>query len=76
MSEFIEDSVEYAMTEAAANSCRSTVNGWLWYCDQHDTHGNADTEDEADYMATAHEEWHEYGEDCAVYVAAVGSAAE
>jgi hypothetical protein len=27
---------------------------WIWYCDEHDTHGNADTEHEAVYMGCAH----------------------
>jgi len=36
--------------------CPHTMQGWLWYCDVHDTHGNADTEDEAWFVAQAHEE--------------------
>jgi hypothetical protein len=36
---------------------RCTVGGWVWYCDEHDTHGNADTEDEAEYLADAHREF-------------------
>src|SRR4051794_29441125 len=36
--------------------CPHTMHGWLWYCDVHDSHGNADTEDEAWFVATAHEE--------------------
>jgi hypothetical protein len=36
--------------------CPSTVAGWLWYCDNHDTHGNADTQDEAQAYAEAHRE--------------------
>lgn len=43
---------------AAASVCSDTVNGWLWYCDEHDTHGNADSEDEAGYMAHAHSDYH------------------
>ena len=35
------------------SSC--TVAGWYWYCDVHDTHGNADSKDEADAIAFAHE---------------------
>jgi len=34
-----------------------TVAGWFWYCDVHDTHGNADSEAEAEYVATSHEEF-------------------
>jgi hypothetical protein len=36
--------------------CSSTVAGWLWYCDIHDTHGNADSEEEAEVYADAHRE--------------------
>jgi hypothetical protein len=43
----------------ARNSCSNTINGWIWYCDEHDTHGNADTEEEADHMAAAHVEFWE-----------------
>jgi hypothetical protein len=35
-----------------------TVNGWYWYCDVHDTHGNADSEAESWFVAAAHNEWH------------------
>ena len=31
-----------------------TTGGWVWYCDEHDTHGNADIEDEAVFMADMH----------------------
>jgi hypothetical protein len=34
--------------------CHETVGGWIWYCDNCQTHGNADTSDEAEYMALAH----------------------
>ena len=37
--------------------CPGAVDGWLWYCDNHDTHGNADTEDEAEAYAEAHREY-------------------
>ena len=48
--------------------CSESVNGWLWYCDQHDTHGNADSQDEVEHMADAHVEFFlEDGDDpCAV----------
>ena len=38
--------------------CSATVAGWIYYCDEHDTHGNADTQDEADHMAAAHVGYH------------------
>lgn len=34
-----------------------TTGGWYWYCDLHDTHGQADFEDEAEAVAAAHQEW-------------------
>ena len=34
--------------------CKSTVHGWIWYCDECQTHGNADSADEADHMGEAH----------------------
>ena len=40
----------------AAGVC-DTVHGWIWYCDQHDTHGNSDSEAEAAYMLDAHAEF-------------------
>jgi len=39
---------------AQENVCSDTTNGWLWYCDVHDTHGNADSQDEADLLADTH----------------------
>jgi cation transport regulator ChaB len=38
-------------------TCIQTEAGWLWYCDTHDTHGNADSEQEARYIARAHVEF-------------------
>lgn len=54
--------------------CRDTVSGWLWYCDVHDTHGNADSQDEAQHMADAHRDYfwdpedEEYEEGCAIEI--------
>ena len=45
----------------AANVAPCTLAGWIWYCDVHDTHGNADHEAEAFFMANAHEDF--YAED-------------
>jgi hypothetical protein len=39
---------------ASRSVCPETVQGWIYYCDEHDTHGNADSEDEARHMASAH----------------------
>lgn len=45
-----------------AACCGSTVAGWLWYCDEHDTHGNADSEEEAWVVGGAHSDYHADGE--------------
>lgn len=42
------------MTTLRVTCCASTVAGWLWYCDDHDTHGNADSEHEAEAMSRFH----------------------
>jgi hypothetical protein len=34
--------------------CGDTADGWIYYCDVCDTHGNADTEVEALFMARMH----------------------
>jgi hypothetical protein len=39
---------------AMESVCSATTNGWLWYCDECDTHGNADSQEEAEHMADAH----------------------
>lgn len=35
-------------------TCSETVSGWLWYCDNHDSHGIADNEAEAVAVSDAH----------------------
>lgn len=37
-----------------AHVCEGTWQGWVWYCDVHDTHGNADHQEEATVVARAH----------------------
>ena len=49
--------------EAMGAVCRDTVEAWLWYCDFHDSHGNADTEEEANEVAYAHKLHHLDDED-------------
>ena len=39
---------------AQKHVCPQTIGGWLWHCNEHDTHGNADSEDEARTLAAAH----------------------
>lgn len=51
--------------------CPQTVGGWLWHCDEHDTHGNADSDDEAWVVAGAHAAYYaddEVGEVCQLIV--------
>ncbi len=62
---------------ASRNVCPETVAGRVYYCDEHDTHGNADSQDEARYMAAAHTDFFiqlgEEGDDpCDVFVFARG----
>lgn len=58
----------------AGNICDNTINGWLWYCDTCDTHGNADSEKEARHYGDAHLEWitlmvdEERAQECFVHV--------
>src|SRR3954452_20836133 len=35
------------------------LSGWYWYCNEHDAHGIADSEDEAEFVMDAHIEYHE-----------------
>lgn len=48
---------------AMAGVCADTTSGWLYYCDEHDTHGNADSEEEALHMADAHVDFFDSEED-------------
>ena len=48
---------------ASESVCPDTAVGWLWYCDEHDSHGNADSEDEARAVGRAHTSWHLGGKD-------------
>ena len=41
-------------------TCASTVGGWIWYCDGCDTHGNADSSNEAKYMSEQHAKYHSW----------------
>jgi hypothetical protein len=64
--------LDFVFTQIARDSCATTVNGWLWFCDSHVTHGNADTKDEAEFMGAMHEEYmrmrKDYECDGAIYV--------
>jgi hypothetical protein len=48
--------------------CRDTVGGWLWYCDEHDTHGNADSYEEAEVVSAAHSEVVDPDEPCEIRI--------
>jgi hypothetical protein len=41
-----------------SGACESTIAGWVWYCDEHMTHGNADSAGEAEHIANAHSNWY------------------
>jgi hypothetical protein len=52
--------------------------GWFWYCDVHDTHGNADSEAEAHYVSASHFDFWVLeqdgeGEPCALVLLKVGA---
>lgn len=47
----------------APGPCASTVAGWVWYCDEHDTHGNADSKEEAEHVAAAHQNFSNDGDE-------------
>jgi hypothetical protein len=53
----IGESMDILDVTAMESVCPQTVAGWLWYCDEHDTHGNADSEEEAEHCADAHSEY-------------------
>ena len=65
---------------AAAGSCKSTRLGFVWYCDLHDSHGNADSQQEAEYVATAHaayfQEIDPLDDPCDLYIEQVGQSLE
>lgn len=54
--------------DAMASVCEDAVAGWLWYCDDHDTHGNADHEAEVQLVAQAHVSFHSQREDCDIVI--------
>jgi hypothetical protein len=61
---------------AGTQMCSSTIAGWLWYCDVNDTHGNADSDEEALFIAKSHE-MHKFMVDrdeggCDLYVSEAG----
>jgi hypothetical protein len=42
---------------ARSHVCATAASRWLWHCDNHGTHGNADSQDEAEVYAEAHHEY-------------------
>ena len=57
------------------NACQTTLAGWIWYCDEHVSHGNADSAEEAEWVATSHNEFFGVpeGEMCGIYLIDVGN---
>ena len=49
--------IQQILEQLAQNSCKSTTAGFIWHCDEHDTHGNADFLMEAHASAYAHVHW-------------------
>jgi hypothetical protein len=48
----VPDALDMAFQESV---CPQTLRGWLWYCHEHDSHGNADSQEEAECVAGGHE---------------------
>lgn len=71
-----EDVMAKIYEGAALGSCASTRRGFVWYCDLHDTHGNADTQAEAEFVAAAHEQFFQLqapdDEPCDLYIEQAG----
>ena len=44
-------------------TCESTIAGWVWFCDSCVTHGNANSSDEAEYLAKSHAKYYSWIED-------------
>jgi hypothetical protein len=53
---------------AMQSVCPETMEGWLWCCDDHDSHGNADSEEEARFVANAHSAFFDDPDGCDVVV--------
>lgn len=72
-----EDIIAKIYEGAAAGSCVSTRRGLVWYCDLHDTHGNADTQEEAEFVAAAHGRFFQMqdpdDEPCDLYIEQAGA---
>ena len=69
MTDVNEDPVTLAW--AQKHVCPQTIRGWLWYCNEHDTHGIAGSEDEACSLAAVHAAYFaddEVGEVCQLAV--------
>jgi hypothetical protein len=69
------EELEEKMTQfwdlVASSSCTSTIGGWVWYCDSHDTHGNADSREEATWVAKAHKRFHRDPDGCPITITEV-----
>jgi hypothetical protein len=54
------------VSQPTPNEC--TISGWLWYCDVHDTHGNADLKTEAETVSKAHEQFWAETDGCDIII--------
>lgn len=66
MSDFSMPSLVHV--DAMASVCQGTLAGWLWYCDVHDAHGNADSQVEAQLVAQAHVDFYSADEPCDIVI--------
>lgn len=53
--EWVPDALDMVEQERVCTRDNPTVRGWLWYCHEHDSHGNADSQEEAEVVAGGHE---------------------
>jgi hypothetical protein len=58
-----------------SNFCKGIQRGWIWYCDEHQDHGTADTVNEAKFVGKAHSKWDikQGGEGCHIEIYAIDS---
>ena len=71
-----DDVLKQIYEGAAAGSCKGTARGFVWDGDLHDTHGNADSRQEAEYVAAAHANYFEeidpLDDPCDLYIEQIG----
>ena len=75
----LDESGRAVFEAVALLACQGIQTRCMWYCDLHDRHGDAETTEEAQAMADAHELFFEEdnaesGEVCDIYVLDVEQA--